>query len=135
MKTFAVAFASSLLLLAFARADIHDPPGNDYGPTRKFSRGVSNMFMGATEIPHQIAYINDREGNAAAASYGVVRGIRRTVARFGIGLYEFLFWPIPMHRDGYMPILPSDTHWKHAGFSEFPPELGYESKYPYTRHY
>jgi hypothetical protein len=50
-------------------ADIQDPPSNDYGPTRKLGRGLSNFFLAP------------------------------------------------------------------AGYQEFPPELGYESKYPYVRDY
>jgi hypothetical protein len=38
-------------------------------------------------------------------------------------------------RGTYFPVLESDTHWIHAGYKEFPPELGNESKYPYVRQY
>jgi len=37
--------------------------------------------------------------------------------------------------DSYRPVLPSDIPWIHAGYSEFAPELGNESKYPYCRDY
>lgn len=134
MKTCLIALLSLGMAVA-AFGDIHDPPGNDYGPTRKLGRGIANVLYGWSEIPYQIDYINAREGSAAAASYGVVRGVGRTVARFGVGIYEILFWPIPAWRDAYFPVLPSDVHWIHAGYSEFPPELGFDSKYPYVRHY
>ncbi|MEY2497459.1 MAG: hypothetical protein QOD12_1015, partial [Verrucomicrobiota bacterium] len=58
-------------------ADIQDPPGNDYGPTRKLGRGISNTLFGIAELPVQIARVNEREGNSAALSYGIVRGISR----------------------------------------------------------
>ena len=32
-------------------------------------------------------------------------------------------------------LLRSDVPWIHAGYQEFPPELGNESKYPYVRDY
>jgi putative exosortase-associated protein (TIGR04073 family) len=127
-----------LLLLGFAAsafADIQDPPSNDYGPTRKLGRGLSNMFFGCTEIPATIGEINTKEGNAAAASYGVVRGTGRAFARFGVGIYEALLWPLPIHNRTYMPTLESDIPWIHRGYSEFPPESGNEAKYPYVRHY
>jgi putative exosortase-associated protein (TIGR04073 family) len=116
-------------------ADIQDPPSNDYGPTRKLGRGLSNMLLGWSEIPVTIARINKDEGNAAAASYGVVRGVGRGLARFGAGFYEVLLWPIPVYRGTYFPVLPSDIPWIHRGYQEFPPELGFESKYPYVRDY
>ena len=129
----------SLLLLTLfalpALADIQDPPAADYGPTRKLARGLSNMAFGWAEIPVTIGKINTEEGNAAAASYGVVKGTGRAFARFGVGFYEALLWPIPVYKGTYYPVLRSDVPWIHRGYSEFPPELGNETKYPYVRDY
>ncbi|MGZ5553940.1 MAG: exosortase system-associated protein, TIGR04073 family [Chthoniobacterales bacterium] len=129
---------AAALLLAFAalcRADIHDPPSNDYGPTRKLGRGLSNLVWGLSELPYQTAKVNDVEGNSAGASYGVVRGVGRSVMRIGAGLFEIFTFPVPAARGTYYPVLPDDTKWIHAGYSEFPPELGNESKYKYIRQY
>lgn len=134
MKTF-LALVCLAGLACSAVADIQDPPANDYGPTRKLGRGVSNFLFGWSEIPHTIAQVNDREGNAAAGGYGVVRGVGRGFARFGVGFYEVLLWPFPVNRGTYLPILPDDIQFLHAGYSEFPPELGNETKYPYARSY
>jgi len=120
---------------AVSRADIHDPPSNDYGPTRKLGRGISNLLFGWSEIPVTVAKINQDEGNSAAAGYGVVRGVGRSALRIGAGLAEIFTFPFPIVRGTYYPILESDTHWIHSGYKEFPPELGNESKYPYVRHY
>jgi putative exosortase-associated protein (TIGR04073 family) len=129
-----------VLLLGFGLSasvlgDIQDPPSNDYGPTRKLGRGLANMLFGCTEIPVTIGKVNSDEGNAAAAGYGVVRGTGRAFARFGVGLYEALLWPLPLHNGTYMPALRSDIPWVHRGYSEFPPEPGNETKYPYVRDY
>ncbi|MBA3273819.1 MAG: exosortase system-associated protein, TIGR04073 family [Chthoniobacterales bacterium] len=132
------AFVVGALLVAFAaicRADIHDPPSNDYGPTRKLGRGISNLAFGIAELPTTIAKVNDVEGNSAAGGYGVVRGVGRSVMRMQAGIFEILTWPIPLVRGSYYPVLERDTHWIHSGYQEFPPELGYESKYPYVRTY
>ena len=118
-----------------AFADIQDPPAADHGPTRKLGRGLSNVVFGWTEIPVTIAKINSTEGNSAAAGYGVIRGTGRAFARFGVGLYEVLLWPFPIYKGTYLPVLPSDIPWIHRGYSEFPPELGNESKCPYVRDY
>jgi putative exosortase-associated protein (TIGR04073 family) len=128
----------TLLGAGFAAAslgDIQDPPAADYGPTRKLGRGLGNFAFGWAEIPVTIGTINSKEGNAAAASYGVVKGTGRAFARFGVGLYEALLWPIPVYKGTYFPVLRSDIPWIHGGYSEFPPELGNESKYPYVRDY
>ena len=122
-------------LAALSRADIHDPPSNDYGPTRKLGRGISNVLFGWAEIPTTIGKVNATEGNSAAAGYGVVRGVGRAVMRIQAGVFELLTWPVPAVRGTYYPVLESDTHWIHAGYKEFPPELGNESKYPYVRDY
>ena len=116
-------------------ADIQDPPGEDYGPTRKLGRGLSNVVFGIAELPVQIARVNEREGNSAALSYGVVRGLGRTYMRFHAGLWEVFSFPFPVNQGTYRPILPGHIRHIHGGYEEFPPELGNESKYPYVRMY
>ena len=118
-----------------AMADIQDPPANDYGPTRKLGRGISNLFLAPAEITVTIATINKQEGNSTAAGYGVVRAVGRTAARHIAGFLEIVTFPFPAWRESYYPILPSDIPYIHAGYPEFPPELGNESKYPYVRDY
>ena len=96
MKLLLVTLLSAGFVTA-SLADIQDPPAADHGPTRKLGRGLSNMVFGWAEIPVTIARINTIEGNSAAAGYGVVRGTGRAFARFGVGLYEALLWPIPVY--------------------------------------
>ena len=129
---------AAALLLAFAipsLADIQDPPSNDYGPTRKLGRGISNVVFGIAELPVSIARVNSREGNSAAASYGVVRGVGRSYMRLHTGLAEIFSFPFRVNRGTYYPFLPPRVPYIHAGYEEFPPELGNESKYPYVRKY
>jgi putative exosortase-associated protein (TIGR04073 family) len=124
-----------IILAVNARADIQDPPGNDYGPTRKLGRGLSNFLFASSELPDSVCKVSKTEGNVAAAGYGVVRGLGRSTARHTTGLLEILTFPFPIRHDSYRPILPSDIPWIHGGYSEFAPELGNESKYPYCRAY
>jgi putative exosortase-associated protein (TIGR04073 family) len=129
---------AAALVLAFAfssPADIQDPPSNEHGPTRKLGRGLSNLVFGIAELPVTIARVNEREGNSAAAGYGVVRGVGRSYMRFHAGLFEIFSFPFPVHRGTYYPILRPHIPYLHAGYEEFPPELGNESKYPYVRMY
>jgi putative exosortase-associated protein (TIGR04073 family) len=128
----------SLALLAtsaLAFADIQAPPASDQGPTRKLGRGIGNIAFGITEIPFQLSLINDLEGNAAAWSYGLVRGTGRVLARLGFGIYEVALFPFPTHKGTYYPPYRSDIPWINSGYSEFPPELGFETRYDYSRIY
>jgi putative exosortase-associated protein (TIGR04073 family) len=124
-----------LLIATTALADIQDPPGNDYGPTRKLGRGIGNFLFASTELPNSICNVNRTEGNSAAASYGIVRGLGRSTARHFTGLYEIFTFSAPTHHNSYRPVLPNDIPWIHGGYSEFPPELGFESKHVYCRDY
>jgi putative exosortase-associated protein (TIGR04073 family) len=131
-------FLALVLLFAFvqfALGDIHDPPSNDYGPTRKLGRGLSNFFCAPAEVFVTLRQVNEKEGNSAAFGYGMVRGHGRMAARHFAGFLEIVTWPFPAWRQSYYPLLPSDIPWIHAGYSEFPPELGNESKYDYVRDY
>ncbi len=129
----------SVLLAAFVcgpiLADIQAPPASDYGPTRKLGRGIGNLAFGLTEIPFQMTMINELEGNAAAFSYGLVRGTGRVLARLGFGIYEVALFPFPTHKGTYYPPYRSDIPWINSGYSEFPPELGFETRYDYGRIY
>lgn len=73
MKTI-LAFAVVVGLAIGAFADIQDPPGNDYGPTRKLGRGISNLVIAPTEFFVTVNQINQTEGNSAGAGYGVWKG-------------------------------------------------------------
>lgn len=126
----------ALLAVSFgslAYADIHMPPAADQGPTRKLSRGVSNILYGITEFPHSIATVNKREGNSAAASYGVARGVGRTFVRWGTGVFEVATFPFPTNQGKYTPPYRPEHLWLSSGYQEFPPELGFRSASPYNR--
>ena len=134
MKKLIVIFLM-LGVVGMVLGDIQDPPANDYGPTRKLGRGLSNFFIAPAEVFVTVTTINTYDGNSAAAGYGVVRGVGRSGARHIAGLIEMLTFPFPIWHDSYYPMLPPDIPYIHAGYSEFPPELGNESKYPYVRDY
>jgi len=124
-----------VMLATAAKADIQAPPASDYGPTRKLARGLANIIFGSTEIPHQMQLNNGLEGNATGFSLGVVKGTGRMLARLGFGLYEVVLFPFPMNKGTYYPPYQSDIPWINSGYSEFPPELGFETRYDYVRTY
>ena len=125
----------AVTICSSAFADIQAPPASDYGATRKLGRGLGNIAFGITELPFQMSLINDLEGNSAAFSYGVVRGAGRVLSRLGFGIYEVALFPFPTHNGTYYPPYRSDIPWINSGYSEFPPELGFETRYDYGRIY
>ena len=56
-------------------ADIQAPPQSDQGPTRKLGRGLGNILYGSSELLNSMSDVNYSEGNSAAFSYGLVRGL------------------------------------------------------------
>lgn len=135
MKPAAIALLVVFSLAASAFADIQAPPASDQGPTRKLGRGISNAAFGVTEIIDSMTAVNYAEGNSAAWGYGLVRGVGRFFARLGYGVYEIALFPFPTHKGTYYPPYRSDIPWINSGYAEFPPELGFETKYSYVREY
>ena len=134
MKTLlSLSLLSILTVSAFA--DIQDPPMNDYGPTRKLGRGLSNLSLAATEVVFTPAVMNEREGNAAGLLYGGVKGWGRFFYRMGMGLEEIFTFPFATYKGSYRPPYKSNIPWINGGYEEFVPELGFESRYRYTRSY
>lgn len=132
MKTL-LTFAAGTLLVSLACADIQQPPSSDWGPTRKLGRGIGNIAFGITELPTSMMSVNYFDGNSAAFSYGIVRGLGRTFARIGYGLYDTFLFPFPTFKGTYAPPYRSNVQWIRSGYSEFPPELLFETRYPYVR--
>jgi len=135
MKPAAIALLVVSALTTALYADIQAPPASDYGPTRKLGRGLSNIAFGVTEIPDNLAAVNYAEGNSAAWSYGLVRGVGRFFARLGYGIYEVALFPFPTQKGTYYPPYRSDIPWINSGYQEFPPELGFSTNYNYVRDY
>jgi len=132
MKKF-LAPAALFFVASIAFADIQSPPASDQGPTRKLGRGLSNILFGSSEVVNAWEAMNWSDGNSAAFSYGLVRGVGRLLARMGYGIYEVLLFPFPTQKGTFKPPYKSDVPWIHSGYSEFPPELGFETRYDYSR--
>lgn len=123
-----------------AYADIQAPPASEYTATRKLGRAISNIVFAVEEIPTSVIRWNEVEGNNAAATVGVVDGIARTIERMGYGVYELVTFYAPTYKCTYRPPYQGscgrDGHKEYnvwSGFSEFPEELGFQSKYQHCR--
>lgn len=121
----------TVTLAGSAFADIQDPPMNDQGPTSKLGRALNNIVFGIGELPYTMVQINERQGNSAAFSTGIVKGTTRSIVRIGAGIYEFLTFPFPTHRGSFRPPMKSNIPWIHGGYTEYVPELGWETRKGY----
>ncbi len=128
LLTATLIFASS----SIGWADIQSPPGGKNNRVRKLSRGVANVVYGLTEFPQTLQLTVREEGPGAFAD-GLINGTKRSVVRLGFGVYEFLTFPFPTYKKGY--IAPGKKIWwdLNHGYTELPPEIGMKSHFPYTR--
>ena len=133
----------STILLALAGttyADIQAPPASEYTATRKLGRAISNLLFAVEEIPTTMIRWNSAEGDYAGFSVGIVDGVSRTFARMGYGFYELVTFWAPTYKCTYKPCYQdscgrsgSKDYNVWGGFTEFPEELGFQSKYTHVR--
>jgi putative exosortase-associated protein (TIGR04073 family) len=119
-------------LASTAMADIQDPPMHDHNPTRKLGRAWANLLYSSSEVASTMQRVTELEGDAAGATYGVIKGIGRWAIRMGAGVYEFATYPFPTYKRSYRPLLRLNVPWVNGGFEEFPPEFGFQAKKRYT---
>lgn len=73
-------------------------------PLRKLGRGITNLALGWFVIFTTIEDTGKESGVAAAASYGILKGLAKGIQRTAVGAYETITFPIPAPKD-YKPIL------------------------------
>ncbi len=64
---------------------------------------------------------------------GIVQGFGRFLYRMGCGWFEFVTFPFPTYKGSYRPFYRDNVPWIHGGYEEFPPELGFKSRYNYCQ--
>ncbi len=69
------------------------------GPEQKFGRGLNNTFevVRGGEFRRTIEQTAMFDSPEEGYTLGFIRGINRSAARVGIGLYEMITFPIPNH--------------------------------------
>jgi putative exosortase-associated protein (TIGR04073 family) len=139
MKKILLLASTICVLGGYAVADIQAPPGSQYTAGRKLGRAISNIIYGFIEIPEQMVRKTDDHGAKAGWSYGIVDGTSRGLSRLGYGFYELITFSIPSYRGTFKPpyekcgqVNRIEINTK-EGLSEFPPELGAETYYRYSR--
>ena len=69
-------------------------------PIRHLGRGVSNVLTGVWEVPFNIYNVNKSDGDVAAVTYGLFRGIWRCCVREMVGVGEIITFPF-----GWQPVI------------------------------
>ena len=84
------------------------------GPEQKLGRGISNSLEITRfgEMRRSIEQSAVFESPSAGYTTGAIRGLDRTLARTGLGIFEILTFPFPMPGAGYRPIC---THYLPPG--------------------
>ena len=91
------------------------------GPEKKLGRGLNNTF----DIVRMGEFRRTMEQSALfqsadyAYSSGLIKGLNRTLARTGIGIYEVVTFPIPNPKSSYDPVFADS----------FPPGSVYPDNY------
>lgn len=77
------------------------------GPEQKLGRGLNNFYepIRLADLRYSIEQTAVYDSPGASYTTGVVRGLGKTVARAGVGLYEIVTAPFPNRRDrDYGPV-------------------------------
>lgn len=86
--------------------------GEEHTPADKLGRGLAGVATGFLEVPGNIAAVARDEGNAAAATVGVAKGLAMFPVRELLGVYEIVTSPIPVPGD-YRPIVEPEYPWQY----------------------
>lgn len=78
------------------------------GPEEKLGRGISNAteFARMGEIRRSMEQTALWEGTDKAYTTGFFRGMNRSLARTGVGLYEIITFPFPTYDPIFLPESP-----------------------------
>lgn len=96
-------------------------------PERKFGRGMSNLYeiVRLGEMRRTVEQTALFDGPDAGYSWGMFRGLNRSLARTGIGLYEVVTAPFP----SYDPVLTYYLTPKPAYPDNFTPDIVEDSMF------
>jgi putative exosortase-associated protein (TIGR04073 family) len=100
MRKFISSTVATLAIAAFATGCA--------GPEQKLGRGISNVTEIARmgELRRSMEQTALWDGTQQAYTTGVIRGMNRTLARTGVGLYEIITFPFPTYEPVFLPSDP-----------------------------
>ena len=105
----AFSFIALTTLAALFASGCATGPEQKAGMSDKLGRGISNS-MEITRLGDMRRSIEQTavfDSPSAGYTAGAVRGLGRTIARTGLGLFEIATFPFPMPGKGYRPICTS----------------------------
>ncbi len=106
-----------LVILFMSAGSLHAENAPSYAEdvvqdmSAKLNRGVVNVFTGWIEIPRQMIKTGHDKSGWAVIPVGIPAGAIMTVARTGVGLFEAVFFFVPIN-DSYGPILEPAFVWQ-----------------------
>ena len=83
------------------------------GPEKKFGRGINNIYEPIRLAEMRRSIEQTSYENPATASYhtGVIRGLNRTLARTGVGIYEIITAPFPPYEPVFTDYLAPNPQY------------------------
>ncbi|MFZ5801398.1 MAG: exosortase system-associated protein, TIGR04073 family [Candidatus Omnitrophota bacterium] len=93
-----------VIILAVAANLMFAHPALAQDPIRKLGRGIANLGLGWISFLTTIEETGKSDGVFAGATYGLLKGIAKTIQRTAAGAYETVTFPIPFPKN-YAPIL------------------------------
>lgn len=97
-------FSSLVILFVFIFIFTLATQANAQDPIRKLGRGLANTLTGMVELPYKVQEVNEESGPAAAATYGIIKGVADGIYRTLVGVYETATFFIPFPKN-YAPII------------------------------
>ncbi len=104
VKSFSI-LGSVILLAVFATGCA--------GPEKKLGRGFNNLYepIRLAEMRRSVEQTSYENPASANYSHGVIRGLNRTLARTGVGIYEIITAPFPPYDPVFTDYLsPNPQH-------------------------
>ena len=133
-KLVALLLLTSLAAPALLKADIQSPPGHQFNWSRKFSRGVGNLILSPMEYVNVYQRSVRSEGANVAFMDAIVEGTKKTLVRYGYGIFEVATFPLPAWKLTYRPPYyrkeALDPWW---GYTQFAPTIGFSGQTDYSR--
>src|SRR5262245_55920715 len=88
------------------------------GPEQKLGRGFGNItsLIHLGELNRSIEQTSLFDDHSIAPTTGFIRGLNKTFARVGVGVYEVVTFPIPNYKNkDYGPILKPRSEERRVG--------------------
>lgn len=115
--------ATVTLIISGSRMCVAEGPSEVDKAMRQLGRGVGNVATGIFEVPDSVYTVQEEEGEVAAITYGLLRGVWRFGVREAVGVIEITTTPFVR----FKPIIKPEWTAERGPLSAIYPEM---SRYP-----